>query len=125
MNAYVLGDANRDGNDYNDRLPGYRRNSFTGPNYATTDLRLTRRFYLGDRVRLEVSAEAFNVLNRANRRLDITDDGFLSSAASFVPIPRTVSATHYPAYYSRSSNFLEPNDAYAPRQVQLALRLRF
>ncbi len=46
MNAYVLGDANRDGNDYNDRLPGYRRNSFTGPNYATTDLRLTRRSIL-------------------------------------------------------------------------------
>ena len=42
VNATVSGDPNQDGNDLNDRLPGYRRNAFIGPDYATTDLRLTR-----------------------------------------------------------------------------------
>jgi len=125
VSAHVLGDANRDGNDSNDRLPGYRRNSFTGPNYATTNLRVTRRFYLSQRLQLETIGEAFNVFNRANRRVDITDDGFLSSAADFVPQTTSLPSGQYPGYYRLRPSFLEPNNAYAPREVQFALRLRF
>jgi hypothetical protein len=53
VNARILGDANQDGNSSNDRLPGFRRNFFTGPNCITTDLRAARRFELGDRFKLE------------------------------------------------------------------------
>ncbi len=42
FNATMAGDANQDGNTYNDRLPGFKRNAFIGPNYFTTDLRVTR-----------------------------------------------------------------------------------
>jgi hypothetical protein len=42
FNATVAGDPKQDGNDLNDRLPGYSRNAFTGPDYTTTDLRLTK-----------------------------------------------------------------------------------
>ena len=42
VNATVDGDPNQDGNDDNDRLPGYRRNGFTGPDYACADLRVAR-----------------------------------------------------------------------------------
>ena len=42
VNATMAGDANQDGNTYNDRLPGYSRNAFIGPDYFTTDLRITR-----------------------------------------------------------------------------------
>ena len=42
LNATMAGDANQDGNTYNDRLPGYKRNAFIGPDYFTTDLRITR-----------------------------------------------------------------------------------
>ena len=31
-----------------------------GPDYASTDLRLTRRLYAGDRVKLELMGESFN-----------------------------------------------------------------
>src|SRR5262249_22982252 len=44
--ARVIGDANGDGNDSNDRLPGVGRNSLIGPDYATTDVRMSRRFHL-------------------------------------------------------------------------------
>jgi hypothetical protein len=46
-NATVSGDANQDGNTSNDRLAGAGRNSFIGPDYATMDLRLTRKINLG------------------------------------------------------------------------------
>jgi outer membrane receptor protein involved in Fe transport len=123
--ARVLGDANRDDNTYNDRLPGYSRNYFTGPDYATTDLRLSRMLYPGDRVKIQVLAEVFNVMNRTNLQVDTTDDGFINNAAQFIPIDQTIAGSHYPAYYSQSSGFMQPTSAYASRQVQFGLRLTF
>ena len=46
VNLSVGGDPNQDGNDDNDRLPGVSRNSYLGPDYTSTDLRLTRRLYV-------------------------------------------------------------------------------
>jgi hypothetical protein len=37
---HVAGDPNGDGDIYNDRLPGYARNAFMGPDYLSTDLRI-------------------------------------------------------------------------------------
>ncbi|MGE0405067.1 MAG: TonB-dependent receptor [Candidatus Korobacteraceae bacterium] len=125
VNARVVGDPNGDANSGNDRLPGYRRNSFTGPDYATTSLRLKRRFLLRERVRLELLAESFNLFNRVNQRVDLSDDGFLSSAATFVSQQRTAGGRRYPAHYRRNGNFLSPSNAYAPRQVQFSLRVTF
>src|SRR5437867_5486716 len=36
--------------------------TFTGPDYATTDLRVTRRIYAGDRLKMELVGESFNLL---------------------------------------------------------------
>src|SRR5208282_5167341 len=41
-NAMVSGDPNQDGNTSNDRLSGYGRNAFTGPDYASMDLKMGR-----------------------------------------------------------------------------------
>jgi hypothetical protein len=125
VNARVLGDANRDGNDLNDRLPGVSRNSALGPDYASFDMRLTRRLRISERYRLEALVEIFNVMNRANKRVDVSDDGFTATAGSFSPGDRTVAGRTYPGYFVRSSSFAQPNNAYAPRQLQFSLRLRF
>jgi hypothetical protein len=122
VNATVSGDPNQDENDLNDRLPGYSRNGFTGPDYATTDLRLTRRIRLGETYKLEFIAESFNLLNRDNQRVAITSDGLVANATTFVQSSTTVGVAPYPAYYQQPQNFLRPNAAYAPRQVQLALK---
>ncbi len=53
INATMAGDPNGDGNIYNDRLPGYRRNAFIGPDYFSTDMRVTRSMRCGKRVVLE------------------------------------------------------------------------
>jgi hypothetical protein len=125
FSARVVGDANADGNDGNDRLPGYRRNAFTGPDYATTDLRLTRMFPIGDHLRLETSAEAFNAMNRNNQRVDVSDDGFTGTAGNFAIDEKTVSSVRYPAHFRKSGSFLMPTNSYAPRQIQFSMRLRF
>jgi hypothetical protein len=125
VNATVTGDPNQDSNDSNDRLPGVRRNSFVGPDYATTDVRLSRRLYLGDHFKLEVIGESFNVLNRDNRRVLPADDGFQSNSAQFVQSDKLLSNRHFPGYYRVPTSFVRIRDAYAPRQVQLALRLVF
>jgi hypothetical protein len=121
----MTGDPNQDGNDLNDRLPGYGRNAFLGPDYATTDLRLARRLKIGNRLKMELLAESFNAFNRDDQRVDITSDSFVNQAGQFVKISRVVRSTNYPAYYQKSSNFLRATSAYAPRQMQLGLRLSF
>ncbi len=125
VTARIVGDANGDGNLYNDRLPGYRRNAFTGPDYATTDLRIARKFLVRERWKLEFLAESFNLLNRSNRRVDISDDGFLNTAATFVPGTVVAGGQPYPASYRATRGFLSATSAYAPRQIQFALRVRF
>lgn len=125
VNAQIVGDANNDGNTGNDRLPGYSRNAFLGPNYSTTDLRLGRMFKLTKELKLELLAEAFNAFNRDNKRVDIGDDGFSNSAASFVQQDTVIDSKHYPAQYRFLNGFLVPTNAYAPRQIQFALRIYY
>jgi hypothetical protein len=125
VNAQIVGDANNDSNTSNDRLPGYSRNSFLGPNYSTTDLRLSRRFKISNDIAIELMAEAFNSFNRDNKRVDITDDGFSNSAASFVQSDTVIDSRHYPAQYRLLNGFLVPSNSYAPRQLQFAIRLYY
>jgi hypothetical protein len=125
VNATVAGDPNQDGNDLNDRLPGYSRNGFTGPDYATADFRLTRRVRLNERYKLNFSTDAFNLLNRDNQRVAITSNGLVANASTFVQSSVTTGIASYPGYYELPNNFMKPNAAYAPRQVQLAMRLIF
>ncbi|MGH9675604.1 MAG: hypothetical protein ACRD36_00765, partial [Candidatus Acidiferrum sp.] len=65
------------------------------------------------------------LLNRDNRRLDITGNGFQNSAAQFVQLTKTAKGKQYPAYFSTVTSFLKATSAYAPRQVQVAVKLRF
>ncbi len=125
VNAQIVGDANRDGNSSNDRLPGYSRNAFTGPDYMTTDVRFGRTFKLSEYLKLELMAEMFNAFNRDNKRLDISDDGFGGSAADFVQQDTVINARHYPAQYRTLNGFLVPTNSYAPRQIQFAIRLYY
>ena len=76
--------------------------AFTGPDYATTDLRLTKILRFGERYRLNLAAESFNLLNRDNQRVTITSNGMVNSATTFVTnsvtanIAPTPATTNYP-----------------------------
>jgi hypothetical protein len=125
VNATVSGDPNQDGNDLNDRLPGYSRNGFTGPNYATTDLRLTRKIHIAQGYRLDLTADSFNLFNRDNQRVTITTGGLTVNATTFVQSSTTAGIAPYPGYYQLPTNFLKPNAAYPPRQIQLGVKMVF
>ncbi len=123
VDARIVGDANQDGNSLNDRLPGAARNSFLGPDYSTTDLRLTRRIYLNDKIKLDLIVESFNLLNRDNPKLTVTSNAFTNSAGQFLQIDNRIGINVFPAQYRHQTNFLKATDAYAPRQLQFALKL--
>jgi len=123
VNVSVTGDPNQDGNGTNDRLPGASRNSFLGPDYATTDARVARMFLLGDHLKLEVLAEAFNALNRDNQRVEITDGGLQTTSTSFVKTLTQLGLTYYPGHFQIPSNPIKATNAFAPRQIQFGVKL--
>ncbi|MCM3902936.1 MAG: TonB-dependent receptor [Pyrinomonadaceae bacterium] len=100
----VRGDDLNFDTNANDRPIGMARNSGKGFDFASLDLRLSRRFRLSDRVQLETLVETFNVLNRAN--LQLPNNVFGVGAT---PVPR----------------FGQPTGAADPRQLQFGLRLSF
>jgi hypothetical protein len=46
--------------------PGAGRNAFTAPAFVNLDMRFTKRFDIGDRVKVDLFVEFFNLLNRQN-----------------------------------------------------------
>lgn len=98
ISATVTGDANQSGRQSQQRpAPWCVRNSLVGPDYASTDLRLTRRLFLDDRVKVERMAESFNLLNRDIKRVQITRDGFISNSAQFRSTTNTTGINLFPA----------------------------
>jgi hypothetical protein len=122
VNATVDGDPNQDGNDLNDRLPGYTRNALTGPDYASTDMRVSRQIRLKGRYKLNLVAESFNLFNRDNQRVEITSNGLVANASTFVQSYVTAGIQPFPGYYQVPNNFMKPNAAFAPRQLQLSVK---
>jgi hypothetical protein len=121
----VSGDPNQDGNDDNDRLPGVGRNSFLGPDYATLDARLTRRVHAGERMKLDFIVESFNLLNRDNKQVTVTENGLESSSVYFEKMFTQLGINYYPGHFQVPSNPLQITNAFPPRQVQLALKMIF
>jgi hypothetical protein len=83
------------------------RNAGSGSGYFSVSSRISRTFAIGDRLRLQTIAEAFNVLNHRN---DLTRNGTFGAGA-------------YPA--SPAPAFGQITAVNDPRVMQLALRLTF
>jgi hypothetical protein len=103
FNILTGNDRNGDTN-VNDRPAGVGRNAGRGFDYASLDLRLSRSFRLTERAGLEVLAEGFNVLNRANFAIPNNTFG-----TGTTPLP----------------SFGQPTSTIDPRQLQFGLRLNF
>jgi hypothetical protein len=103
FNILTGADRNNDTN-VNDRPVGVGRNTGEGFDFAALDLRLSRRIRFNERLGLEVIAEGFNILNRANFQLP---NGTFGTGAT------------------PNQNFGRPTAAADPRQIQFGLRLSF
>jgi hypothetical protein len=97
-------DLNGDGN-FNDRVPGFTRNSHRMPGNHSLDMRFTSNLPLGAGRRLQLTVEAFNIYNKDNVRTVENQWGINPQVAS-------------PAFGTPLSYF-------NPREVQLGLRFTF
>jgi hypothetical protein len=59
-------DPDGDGNTNSIDVRNSTRNAFTAPPFVNLDLRFTKRFDIGDRVKIDLLYEMFNVFNRQN-----------------------------------------------------------
>jgi hypothetical protein len=103
FNVLLGSDRNLDTNN-NDRPLGVGRNTGRGFDFASLDLRVSRRFRLTERVDLQLIAEGFNVLNRPNFGVPNNTIG-----SGVTPLP----------------TFGQPTAAFDPRQFQFGMKVTF
>ena len=104
---------------FSDRVGDIGRNTYRGDASYTTDIRLQRSFALREWLKLQASAEVFNLLNRPNVN---AIDTVYGSATFLGPIPRRFGDG---ATSPANPTFGTPSYVAPARQIQLALRLNF
>jgi hypothetical protein len=117
-------DANGDIFGNNDRVGIEPRNTFKGDSYQSVDVRVSRTFAIGEKVRLQALAEAFNLLNTLNVRFFNTAYGAqdfcnFASNPQLIGCPATASGNREG---SPNASYGTPRAIFNPRQLQLAAR---
>jgi hypothetical protein len=113
FNDITTGDPGNDSNTANDRSPLIGRDTIRGPEFITTDARISKDIPLmGERVRLRLIGEFFNITNRANF------NGIQTTRYNF----STVAGT---GIFRPTTNFLATQTTFDPRIIQLAARIVF
>ena len=102
------------------RLPGVDRNFLQQPRIVDLDLRLTKRFSIADRAKVELIGESFNIANHLN----VT--GVNAVAYGYAP-PSTSGGSNTLTYNSPFGIRTNGNSTLnlSPRQVQLGVRVLF
>jgi hypothetical protein len=130
------------GSGGDNRVYGVGRNTFRYPNTWKADLRLAKRFDLGDMRDLEILAESFNLFNHQNVTQLETTGYAIENSGSSGTLPTlcylTINTTGYASCGSTTATgtgtplpaFGQPlninaTDFYRERQIELGLRMRF
>jgi len=105
------------------RMPGFERNGFEQPRTTVVDLRLSKRFSVKERVKLEFLGEAFNVANHQNVT-GVNTTAYTVGAVSATKTNTLTYTTAVPTFgattFTNTSGF-----SFAPRQIQLGVRAQF
>jgi hypothetical protein len=119
------------------RVPQLGRNTFIGPGFWNTDLRISRSIPIRERVRFQIMGEAFNVLNHTNALVGATGYAVNNFYSNYVANGAGVCtpANGHPIdpcitpFVSKSQPFLgianTSNNTYGARQLQISARLTF
>ncbi|HZD94457.1 MAG TPA: TonB-dependent receptor [Candidatus Sulfotelmatobacter sp.] len=117
-------DVNGDRHSTNDRPVGAARNTGQGPDFAAFDMRVTRRFKMGERANLQILMEGFNLFNRTNYasvnnivgpRFDLTQ-GFSTFNVHGTAINAATNSIATPLVFT---------SAFPMRQLQFGVRVGF
>ena len=124
--AIDTGSSNGSGGTF--RAPFLGRNSFEGFGFANMDFRIARSISIGERYRVELIAESFNIFNRTNF-ITVDDTAFtLLSSAMNVPTcgSATITLGNRCLTVDPADGFLDPRTASStlnsPREWQFALK---
>ncbi len=114
------------------RVPGFERNGLTQPSTNTLDLRLSKRFTIYERLKLELMAESFNILNKQNVTAVNTTGYFLGNSKNSANAItgntltfNTSSANSALPLFQSTTNTNSSGFSFAPRQLQLGIRAQF
>lgn len=122
--ALVSGDPNNDGVSATDRVPGTLRNEFSTPAAYIVDMRVGRIIRFGERFRVSLFAEGFNLFNRSNVQQVFNNQFAATSANGRLTGVSPVSTFGGPRiFYSGSPSFTF-NSSYN-REFQLGIRFDF
>ena len=111
----VSSDLNNDRNAANDIAPGFKRNSLRLPSQLDLAPRITREINVFRAARLQLIAEAFNVLNRSN--VNNVNRTYYSFTAA--------NATNPNPTLTRVAAFGTPTSTVNPRIIQLGAKVTF
>ena len=113
------------------RVPGFERNGFTMPRTNVLDLRISKRFTVYERVKLQLLGESFNILNHQNVT-QVNTTGYIigNSGSSSSPTGNTLSFNTSSAnstlpLFGSVTNTNSSGFSFSPRQLQLAIRAQF
>lgn len=125
-------DLNQDAGNFNDRpytAPGVslKRNAYRNRSLRFLDLRVERKFRIGEKLEISPSFEAFNVFNFKNlvygstTALNYGNPGVNENTGEVL----APSNSAFLQLKDAAGNLRNTNFAGAPRQIQLGLRLKF
>lgn len=110
------------------------RNTGIGPDFINFDLRVMKRLEIKEKSSVELSFEAFNLFNRVNfsgvNNIVPSATLIIPDAANPLGFRSVVSSVQLPSFRvkgggGRVTEFSGFTAAFAPRQIQLALKIRF
>lgn len=122
--ALVSGDLNADGNTAVDRSPGSLRNQYSTPSAYIFDMRVGRVVRFGERYKLSLFVEGFNIFNRANVISVNNTEYAYSTVGGVGRITRTTNFRTPRQFFSGSPSFSLNNSSYN-REFQLGIRFDF
>lgn len=122
---YAGFDVNGDVFGNNDRVGGEPRDTFRGDSLQTVDLRLSRTIPIREKYSLDLSAEAFNLMNTVNVRYFNTNYGAADFCGQDAKAPGCLGAPKSFLEGSPNPFYGTPSSVFNPRQIQFVARLNF
>ncbi len=114
------------------RLPGFDRNFIQQPGTKVFDLRLSKRFTVAERVKLELLGESFNLFNSQNTTqvnttsylVGATTNASKAVTGNTLTFNTNASSPTQPLFGTVTSTN-SAGFSYTPRQIQLSVRAQF
>jgi hypothetical protein len=130
FNLLAGGEVNGNNHTTNERPIGAGRDTGLGPSYTNFDMRLSWQHKLGEKAKLQLTAEGFNIANHTNFASVNNEVNPLFGIGAPCPVAGTC-ATGNTTFNVHGSAALSPSQplgftsAFPKREIQLGLRLTF